>query len=103
MWMEEKITMDLPTKTNDNRELYAPEEVAKQVRLTPAGRALGHLADAWKALEALEASLPDDLERWDSESLIAARKGAQRAWLALSNLNNSLNTKRLRSQDSNVS
>jgi hypothetical protein len=38
----------------------------------------------------LEASLPQELQRWDAESLMTARKGTQRAWLALSNLNSNL-------------
>jgi len=79
---------------NDVTELYAPEEVASQDRTTPAGQALGHLADAWRALAELEASLPADLARWDVESLVTARKGTQRAWLALSNLNHNLHKQR---------
>ena len=77
-------------RLNDGTELNAPEEGAAQDRTTPAGQALGHLVDAWRALSDLEASLPGDLARWDAESLVTARKGTQRAWLALSNLNHNL-------------
>jgi hypothetical protein len=63
-----------------------------------ADEALGHLAAAWQALEALETSLASDLQRWDAESLMTARKGTQRAWLAVSNLNRSLCAARQRSQ-----
>ena len=57
---------------------------------TPTVEALNYLTQAWQALEALEASLPEELARWDAESLMTARKGTQRAWLALSNLHRSL-------------
>jgi hypothetical protein len=80
--------------------LYIPEEIGRQDRTTPANQALGYLADTWKALDALEASLPDDLPRWDAESIMTARKGTQRAWLALSNLNRSLHAKRGQSRSS---
>ena len=81
---------------NDVTELYAPKESGPQDqdRTTPAGQALGYRVDAWRALAELEASLPVDLARWDAESLATARKGTQRAWLALSNLNHNLNKKR---------
>ncbi len=85
--------MSSSTHASNISELYAPEEVGDQDRITLAGQALGYLADAWKALDALEASLPGDLQRWDMESLMTARKGTQRAWLALSNLNHSLNAR----------
>jgi hypothetical protein len=75
-------------------ELYAPQVDAPQDRTTLAGQALGHLVDAWRALAELEASLPADLARWDAESLVTARKGTRRAWLALSNLNHNLHKKR---------
>jgi hypothetical protein len=77
-------------RTNDVLELYAPKDVALQDRDSLAGQALGCLADAWKAMQALETSLPHELQRWDAESLMTARTGTQRAWLALSNLNRSL-------------
>ena len=60
---------------------------------TPTVEALNHLTQAWQAMEALEASLPEALARWDAESLMTARKGTRRAWLALSNLNRSLNAR----------
>jgi hypothetical protein len=82
--------MTLSTRTNDVSKLYAPEDVAERDRTTLTGQALGYLADAWQALDALEASLPQELQRWDAESLMTARKGTQRAWLALSNLNSNL-------------
>jgi hypothetical protein len=63
-----------------------------------ADEALGHLAAAWQALDALEANLEPGLQRWDAESLMTARKGTQRAWLALSNLNRGLCAARQRSE-----
>ena len=60
---------------------------------TPTAEALNYLTQAWQALEVLEASLPEELARWDAESLMTARKGTQRAWLALSNLHRSLNAR----------
>ncbi len=60
----------------------------------PTGQALSYLTQAWQALEALEAELPEALARWDAESLMTARKGTRLAWLALSNLNHSLNARR---------
>jgi hypothetical protein len=60
---------------------------------TPTVEALNYLTQAWQALETLEASLPEELARWDAESLMTARKGTRRAWLALSNLNRSLNAR----------
>jgi hypothetical protein len=89
--------MKTSANMNDLAALNAPEVEACRNRSTPAGQALGHLADAWAALQMLEASLPQDVQRWDMESLITARKGTQRAWLALSNLNRSLEAKRHRS------
>ncbi len=88
--------MKTPANTNDLGPLNAPEAETCRNRSTPAGQALGHLADAWAALQMLEASLPKDVQRWDMESLMTARKGTQRAWLALSNLNRSLEAKRHR-------
>jgi hypothetical protein len=81
-------------RLNDVTELYAPEASVPQDRTTPAAQALGLLADAWRALAELEASLPADLARWDAESLVTARKGTQRAWLALSNLDHNLRKSR---------
>jgi hypothetical protein len=75
---------------NDVTELYAPEVSVSQDRTTPSGQALGLLAEAWQALGELEATLPPDLARWDAESLVTARRGTQRAWLALSNLDHNL-------------
>jgi hypothetical protein len=90
--------MNPATQSNDYSRLYTPEAIPDQDRNTLAGQALGHLADAWAALEALEAGFPEDLPRWDAESFLTARKGTQRAWLALSNLNRSLLAKRGRDQ-----
>ena len=84
---------------NDIAEPYAPEAIAYQDPNNPAVQALGFLADAWRALEALEASLSQELPRWDAESLMTARKGTQRAWLALSNLHRSMCARRRQSQD----
>jgi hypothetical protein len=86
-------------RLNDVTELYAPEEGTSQDRTTPAGQALGHLVDAWRALAELEASLPADLARWDAESLVTARKGTQRAWLALSNLSHNLHKRQWQNRD----
>jgi hypothetical protein len=91
--------MTLSTHTNDHSRLYSPEDVAERDRTTLTGQALGFLADAWQALDALEASLPQELQRWDAESLMTARKGTQRAWLALSNLHSNLDAQRCRLQD----
>ena len=77
-------------RLNNVTELYAPAASVVNDRETPSGQALGLLADAWQALAELEASLPADLARWDAESLVTARKGTQRAWLALSNLDKNL-------------
>ncbi len=79
---------------NDISKLYAPQNVKD--RNTPVGQALGHLYDAWQALESLEESLPDELPRWEAESLTTARTGARRAWLALSGLHQSLNARQRR-------
>ena len=91
--------MSSPTLTKNHSEPCAPEEVAYQDWDSPADRALHHLADAWTAMDALEASLQEELPRWDAESLMTARKGTERARLALSNLNHSLRSKRHRSGD----
>jgi hypothetical protein len=86
--------MNSSWRTNDLSELYAPEKLVDREQTDPTSQALGYLVDAWEALEKLEASLPQELARWDAESLTTARKGTRRAWLALSNLSRSLNTKR---------
>lgn len=80
--------------TNDLSKLYAPQGTSCQDRTTLVGQALGHLADVWEVLQELETDLPEDMSRWDAESLVTARKGTQRAWLALSNLRRSLDKKR---------
>ena len=89
--------MNSPLLTTDHSESYALKEVAYQVWDDPADQVLSYLADAWKAMDALEASLPPDLQRWDAESLMTAQKGTQRARLALCNLNRSLRARRGRS------
>jgi hypothetical protein len=76
------------------------EALAVQDWDSPADQALHCLADAWQAMDALEASLKEDLPRWDAESLMTARKGTERARLALANLNRSLKSKRHQSGDS---
>ena len=91
--------MTYSTHANDLSRLYAPRDVTERDRTTLAGQALGYLSDAWQALDALEASLPRELQRWDAESLMTARKGTQRAWLALSNLNSNLDGPRRQPQD----
>jgi hypothetical protein len=88
--------MTLSPRRNDISKLYAPEDGGDRERTTLAGQALGYLVDAWQALDALEASLPQELQRWDEESLMTARKGTQHAWLALSNLNSKLDAQRHR-------
>ena len=76
-----------------------PEALAVNDWDSPADQALRCLTDAWKAMDALEASLQEDLPRWDAESLMTARKGTERARLALANLNRSLKSKRHQSGD----
>jgi hypothetical protein len=92
--------MSSPLATNHYSESCAPEVVAFQDWDSLADQALDCLADAWKAMDALEASLLGDLPRWDAESLMTARKGTERARLALANLNRSLKSKRHQSGDS---
>jgi hypothetical protein len=91
--------MSSATHGNDASKLYVPGDIINEDRTTPTGQALGYLADAWQALDALEASLSRDLQRWDAKSLMTARKGTRSAWLALSNLSRSLNSQRCQSQD----
>lgn len=91
--------MSLPLLTKSHLESCVPEEIAHQDWGSPADQALHCLTGAWKAMDALEASLQEDLPRWDAESLMTARKGTERARLALSNLNRSLQSKRNRSGD----
>lgn len=94
--------MDFRLNRNDISELYVPEALALDERTTLASQALGYLADAWEAIDALEAGLPEELRRWDAESLMTARKGTRRAWLALSNLNHSLRIERVPKQGGRI-
>lgn len=82
--------MSLSLPQSGTPDLYAPKHVSAQDRTRPSGRALGHLTDAWKAVDALERDLPTTLERWTQESLVTARNGIRRAWLALSQLDQDL-------------
>jgi hypothetical protein len=91
--------MNSTIRKNDLSALYAPGETVSRNRCTPADQALGHLSDAWKALDLLEAAITKDMQRWDAESLMTARKGTRRAWLALSNLSRSLHAKRGRDRN----
>lgn len=76
---------------NNVQELYAVSDPPAGAQDSPAGPVLGHLTDAWQALEVLETSLPGGLDRWQADSLFTAREGIRHAWLALSNLNRRLN------------
>jgi hypothetical protein len=81
--------MAQPWQMNNIPELYSLQE-AQQNADGPTGPALVHLADAWKALELLETSLPEGLDRWQADSLFTAQEGIRRAWLAVSNLDRGL-------------
>lgn len=74
---------------NNIPELY-PLQETQQNADGPAGPALVHLTNAWRALELLETSLPEGLDRWQADSLFTAQEGIRRAWLAMSNLDRCL-------------
>jgi hypothetical protein len=70
-------------------ELY-PLQDAQQDHLGPAGPALNHLVNAWRALALLGDSLPEGPDRWQADSLFTAQEGIRHAWLAVSNLDRGL-------------
>jgi hypothetical protein len=79
--------------TNSVRELYPLKREQDTSQAGLAGPALRQIHAAWDALDALETSLPGGPDRWQADSLLVAREGMRRAWLALSNLERSLRQK----------
>lgn len=76
--------------TNNVQKLYAMGDNPAGAQEGLAGPVLGHLTDAWQALEYLEANLPEEPDRWQADGLFTAREGVRHAWLALSNLDRRL-------------
>lgn len=75
---------------NDVTELYSIHRSLRGATNNVASPALGRLQEAWRAVEALEASLQGGATRWQNESLFVAREGIRRAWLAISSVERGL-------------